>query len=206
MENSRAYKMLINQINATGRQKLDGYYPNIMEEIYDWERDEVEKIIWETFHKNDTDLAKFLPKLRNYNGIDALKKMLDKCNIPSDNSLNIAEALYIETKDIKYLNVFMENFKAQNNNYSIVAMLSHLPPDEEIYKLLKEIYINSDNSTVRSAAAHGILYNKGIIKNPLDLKEIQETIEISRRFMLEEKSQREKIIEDLETCCLIEPN
>lgn len=34
MENSKAYKYLIEQINATGLKKLDGYYPKIMEEIY----------------------------------------------------------------------------------------------------------------------------------------------------------------------------
>ena len=27
MENSKAYKLLIDQINATGLKKMDGYYP-----------------------------------------------------------------------------------------------------------------------------------------------------------------------------------
>lgn len=55
-----------------------------MEEIFDWERDEVEDIIWNTFYKNsDTELDLFLPKLQKYDGIKALKEELLKCNIPS---------------------------------------------------------------------------------------------------------------------------
>lgn len=66
MENSDAYKRLVKQINAVGREKLDGYYSNTLEEIYDWEREDVETIIWNTFNeKKDTDLAVFLPKLKN---------------------------------------------------------------------------------------------------------------------------------------------
>lgn len=37
-----------------------------MEEIYDWERDEVEDIIWDAFiNKKEVDLAQFMPKLKN---------------------------------------------------------------------------------------------------------------------------------------------
>lgn len=197
MENSKAYNMLISQINATGRQKLDGYYPKIMEEIYDWERDEVEKIIWETFNNGDTDLSMFLPKLRNYNGVDALKKMLDKCNIPSANSLNIAETLYKETKQREYLDVFIKNYKANEKDYSVVSQLSYLPPDDDVLKLLEEIYINSNDDMVYDTAITGILYNKGIIKDLDDLNEIQKNIDIINKLSCPEKEQRKKFIEEL---------
>ena len=46
----------------------------IMEEIYDWERDEVEDIIWDSFiNKNEVELVPLLPKLEKYDGIKALK-------------------------------------------------------------------------------------------------------------------------------------
>ena len=45
MQNSKAYDCLIKQLNANGSEKMDGYYPEVMEEIYDWEREEVEDII-----------------------------------------------------------------------------------------------------------------------------------------------------------------
>ena len=49
MQNSNAYSYLIKQLNASGSEKKDGYYSHIMEEIYEWERDEVEDIIWSAF-------------------------------------------------------------------------------------------------------------------------------------------------------------
>ena len=66
MNNSKAYNRLIKQLNASGIARRDGYYPNTMEEIYDWERDEVEDVILDHFNnKNDVDLAIFLPKMKN---------------------------------------------------------------------------------------------------------------------------------------------
>ena len=49
MQNSKAYDCLIKQLNANGAEKKDGYYPRVMEEIYNWEREEVEDIIWDAF-------------------------------------------------------------------------------------------------------------------------------------------------------------
>ena len=43
MKNSDAYQKFYNQTDATGKQRMDGYDPNLMEKIYDWERDEIEK-------------------------------------------------------------------------------------------------------------------------------------------------------------------
>lgn len=58
MQNSSAYDCLIKQLNANGSEKKDGYYPQIMEEIYDWERDEVEDIIGDSFiNKNEVELV-----------------------------------------------------------------------------------------------------------------------------------------------------
>ena len=63
MQNSKAYNCFMEQLNATGAKKKDGYYPKLMEEIYDWEREEVEDIIWDAFlNKKEIELAQFLPK------------------------------------------------------------------------------------------------------------------------------------------------
>ena len=48
MQNSKAYDCLIKQLNANGAEKKDGYYPRVMEEIYNWEREEVEDIVIST--------------------------------------------------------------------------------------------------------------------------------------------------------------
>jgi hypothetical protein len=191
MENSRAYKYLIEGVNATGWEKKDGYYPNIMEEIYDWERDEVEKIIWETFHKNeDAYLAQFLPKLKNYNGIRALKIMLWRTG-----SLEVADALYRATKNTRYLKIFRSHYKANKDDISTVAMLTYLPPDENVLDLLKEIYIDSENSVIRTAAVDGILYNKGYLSDPLNMSEATAQLPLRRQFMSDNREERKEILD-----------
>ena len=106
MQNSRAYGYLIEQLNASGSEKLDGYYPRIMEEIYDWERDEVEDIICDAFiNKKEIDLAQFMPKLQKYNGIKALKESPYLFQIPSGASVHIGKALYEATNDDNYLDL-----------------------------------------------------------------------------------------------------
>lgn len=41
MENSKAYLDFKEQINAVGVNRKDGYYHRLLDEIYDWERDEI---------------------------------------------------------------------------------------------------------------------------------------------------------------------
>lgn len=92
MQNSKAYDYLIKQLNAYGSEKKDGYYPELMGEIYDWEREEVEDIIWDAFfNKNEIELAQFFPELKKYDGIKALKESPYLLQIPSEASAEIAK-------------------------------------------------------------------------------------------------------------------
>ena len=201
MERSKGYKYLIYQVNATGREKADGYYPKIMEEIYEWERDEVEDIIWNQFeNRGDTGVAMFLPKLKKYDGMVALKKFLLTCSMPSDNSLNVAEVLLKQTGDKKYLKIFEENLKTNDKTHRLVttATLIYCIPSPEIYSLLKKIYIFDKDDTVQSTAATGLLHYNGYITDPLSKKEFMETLELSRKFMLDNEEDRKQIVEKLE--------
>ena len=106
MQNSKAYDCLIKQLNANGSEKMDGYYPEVMEEIYDWEREEVEDIIWDAFfNKNEIELAQFFPKLKKYDGIKALKESPYLLQIPSEASVEISKILYEATGDEGYLDI-----------------------------------------------------------------------------------------------------
>lgn len=195
MENSKAYKYLFEQINASGFEKLDGYNLKIIEEIYEWEREEVEEVIWRRFHENkDVDLAKFLPVLKKYDGIQALKKALRECVIPSESSVVISQVLYEYTEDEQYLDIIMQNIEKEENKISNVAVLSYCKPCEKVYNLLIDIYLNNKNKTIRSTAVTGILYNKGIIADPLSLKEVMRNVELKRKFISDDMNERRKII------------
>ena len=199
MENSEAYKYLIEQVNATGSKKMDGYYPNILEDVYDWERDEVEDIIWDNFmNNNDSNLSIFLQKLKNHNGIEALKNRLEKCRIPSENSVNIAKVLYENTDDNYYLKVIKENIEKSPSEGSYVAMLSYAKPSPQLYDLLVEIYINNDDEIIRGSAVRGILFNKQFIIDPYNFKEIIRMSAIRKLFEKNSKEEREEVIKQLQ--------
>ena len=77
IKHSEAYTDFKAQLKAVGRQRMEGYDPNLFDKITEQERSEVEKDIWNHFmKKNDADLAVLMPALKNYDGIAALKKKL----------------------------------------------------------------------------------------------------------------------------------
>lgn len=108
---------------------MDGYYPKVMEEIYDWEREEVEDIIWDAFfNKNEIELAQFFPKLKKYDGIKALKESPYLLQIPSEASVEIGKILYEATGDDGYLDIIKKNIDASPETISFVSILSYCKP------------------------------------------------------------------------------
>ena len=108
IKHSQAYTDFKAQLKATGRQRMEGYDPNLFDKITEQERNEVEKDIWNHFmNKNDADLAVLMPALKNYDGIAALKKKLAEFKIPSYGSADIALALFEATEEEKYLDIIL---------------------------------------------------------------------------------------------------
>ena len=102
MKHSQAYTDFKAQPKATGRQRMEGYDPNLFDKITEQERNEVEKDIWNHFmNKNDADLAVLMPALKNYDGIAALKKKLAEFKIPSYGSvLHLRSSRQLKKKNI----------------------------------------------------------------------------------------------------------
>lgn len=199
MQNSSAYDRLIKQLKANGSEKKDGYYSQIMEEIYDWERDEVEDIIWDAFiNKKEVELAPLLPKLEKYDGIKALKESPYLFQIPSDASSEIGKVLYECTDDEKYLDIIKSNIDASPDTISYVSILSYCKPCPRLYNMLADIYINNSNKVNRSTAVMGLLFNKGIIKDRSSIQESNETISLRKKFKSEDREERKRILERFE--------
>lgn len=200
MQNSQAYIEFIKQINAIGREKMDGYDPQTLENIYDWEKEEVEDTIWNKFVKeNDSDLAIFLPKLTKYNGIEALKSKLDKFVVPSVASFNIAETLYVATNENKYLRLIIKNYNTTSDKATKVSYVSHLSrlaKKQEVYDKLIDIYINDNESVNQSTAIQGILWADGYLRNMDDVDELIKNIQLLRMFKKDCREDRGVIIAD----------
>ncbi|HOQ36824.1 MAG TPA: hypothetical protein PKW03_03635 [Acetivibrio sp.] len=198
MHHSKAYNQLLAHVNATGREK-DGYYPNILEEIYDYERDSAEDIIWKAFHDGDIEVVMYLPKLKKYNGVSALKKALSHCNIPSYRSIRLAEALYSCSKHKKYLDIIISNLRSnsQSDRVAVLHILMKLDPNERIFEIFEQVCLNDVSDSVRLTAATGLLYCKGYVKNPFSIQEFQQTLSLHRLLAKDTFEERQKNINAL---------
>lgn len=200
MQRSKYYEEFINQSLSRGKQKLEGYNPNLLSLIPIEERDDIETEIVNIFLENkDYDLAAFFPKLKNYDGISILKENLKNWEIPSDGSVAIAFALFDAINDSSFLTIIDENFKlsAKLDKVRITAQYSYHTPNKKIFEKLMKIYLNEDDKTVRNTAVIGLLYNCNLIINPLDTNELQKKIDLRRKFNLENKSQRLNILNEI---------
>lgn len=204
MQNSTAYMNFVKRVNSTGIEKKDGYYLRTLEEIYEWERDTVEDVIWETFNlKNDIGLVQFFPSLRKYDGIKMLKECSYLNQIPSELSVEIGKVLYEATNDEQYLDIIMKNIDADPNNISFVSTLSYCKPCSKMKDLLINIYVNNDNNINRNTAVMGLLFEKGIIKDRSSIQESNNTIELRKKFKSDERDERIEIIRKFESGELI---
>lgn len=200
MEKSKAYENLLNQINATGSYKLDGYSMDILDNIDDNEREEVERIVWDTFfNKKDIDIAVLFPKLKTYDGIQALKNAIDKFSIPSSARMLLSYLIYDSTKDIEYLKMMEKNIIESKYDYSYVSILTHTSPCEEVYQTLVRMYKNCSEKVACGSIVNGILYNKGFIKdiNSIDdVTHMKELRKILKKATAEQKDELLKKLED----------
>lgn len=199
MSQSQAYNDLINQVNATGMQKMDGYNPDILDEIYDNERDSAEDIIWKAFQDGDSGVSIFLPKLRKYNGIDELENSLLKCVIPSGRSIELARALYTYSKDEKYLDIFVANLQSNDESHRVTVLtkLMEFSPSDKIFEIFENSCLNDLSKIARSTAATGLLYCKGHIKNPFNIMEVMQKTTLKKLLTDDTVEERQKNINAL---------
>ena len=195
-DHSKAYIDLYRYLNATGMERAYGAYSSdTLDEIYDWERDEVEEKIWQefNFHGNLSDLVS---KLQKYDGIEALNEKLREGIISSEYSsrmMHIARALYEATSIEDYLEYIFEYYDKKKDNAAL-AVLSYLKPCNKLYEFFKNAYLNSDDSVARSTAVDGMLHCKGYIKDPENLREKSELVGMSRAFISDDRELRRKKI------------
>ena len=197
MQNSRAYIDFMKQTKAVGREKMEGYNPSTLEKIYDWEREEIEDTIWNYFvNKNDSDLAIFMPKLKKYNGMEALEDKLNIFNVPSCANVNVAEALYITMGQKKYLDLLIENYNKSENKTPIVARVMYLAKNNDVYSWLMDIYVNDTDGKNQICALSGILWRDGFIKNINDMQEFSKKIQFLRLFKSDNREKRREILNE----------
>lgn len=200
MEKSEAYKNLLRQINAKGSDRLNGYSTDLLEEIYDNEREEVESLIWSTFYdRKDVDIVVLFPKLKTRNGIQELKNVVNNYIVPSEASMLIAFVIYNSTREDIYLELMEQNIKESHYHYSYISLLTYAPINENVYEVLTRIYKNCSESIACGSVINGILYQKGYIKDINDMEEVLGMKELRKILKSATREQKDDMLRKLET-------
>jgi len=197
MQKSSAYEDFLEQSKATGRQKLDGYNPDLLDQIYPEERSEVEDIVVGLFLHGDPDVAMFLPQLRKYDGIELLKKKLNDSIVPSWVSIQCALALFKQTGEEEFLNLLMENYNKKQYQLEVLSSLLECVPSDRICQIFQDCCIHDEDSVNRTTAATGILYCKGIIKDPMNNDEFMNNMELIRKMTKQDMEMRRQAVEEI---------
>lgn len=202
MEHSAAYTDFVRIMeNASGRERLLGIPANVLTDIFDWERDEVEEIIWKAFtEKDDIEMTYYLPRLKNYQPAEEVQKKLAKFNIPSRQNVALAYTMYKLSKNPSFLNIVKVNImkKKEKTSYVAIVLQDCELEDENIYNLLKDLYVGLTDKFEVSFAEDGLFYYKGIIKTLGSTEEVQNNIELAKKYYSEDIEERKKLIVEFE--------
>ena len=201
MEHSAMYNSFIGVVNSSGISRLGGVPRYLLDEIYDWERDEVEQIIWNRFvDANDMDFAFYLPRLKNYQPMEEVKKKLDNYPIPSDTSVILAYTLYKISEDTNYLEIIRDNInkKVKGSCYISFVLQDCKLDDKNIYNLLRTLYTEITDLDELSLVEDGLFYYKGIIKKLFSPEELRKNIDLSKKYFAVDVEARKKLIDEFE--------
>ncbi|MDR2487828.1 MAG: hypothetical protein LBD12_07665 [Clostridiales Family XIII bacterium] len=206
-------------------EKISFYWPYLFHAIHDWERDEAEDLIYSTFvRRRHPDFAKYMPQLRNYDGMAALRGALSSAVLEKYVRIKIAAVLYNETGDAQYLRVFEEAYglaERWSGRFGIAGELKRLCLDAAVFDLLAkiyvgdgdgaeiyagdedgtEIYVGDGDGMVRSLACDGLLYCKGYLDRDLGWdarkRECRDRESMLALFETEDIEERRALVERL---------
>lgn len=198
MEHSTSYTSFVNLINNTNSfARVNGIPGNLLVEIYDWERDDVENIIWNRFIKmNDMDMTYYLPRLKREVSIEEIEKKLTNYSIPSRQNVQIAYTLYRITANPKYLQLVKSNIVKKNERTSYVAIVLQDcdPKDSNIYSFLRELFIEEIQTGELVMVIDGLFFCKGIMKKMFSIEESNKCKELFSKYFSQDVGERKKLI------------
>lgn len=207
INHSFAYYDLKKQIKAVGYERKDGYNNRVLEEVYDWERNEVEELIWNKFQQDkDLMLIEILPKLKKYDGIKMLKETLFSNCMSREVNMDMAKTLYEYTKDKKYLDILTISIDCNDynniHNFKLILDLNKFPVTEDLYKFFRKLYFKCEaiHSSFMQEIIRGLLRcKKDNIKSfGITRKNVEKGFNLITEFEVYGKVAKKEMINKLE--------
>jgi hypothetical protein len=198
MKHSEAYMSILEWEAITDeRMKHDVSFRDMMlDEVFDWEREDAERIILDAYLDGYINFANLIPELHYHDGLKILKKALDCAKNFSSRAADIAAILYDTTLEGKYLDRIVECYRSDPDS-SYVAILKFRKPSEKLFDILADFYINNEEQIIRSTAARGLLHIKGYILDLYDNDEKLKKIGYTRKMRVDDKTRRIEYVEML---------
>ena len=203
MKHSKMYEAFIKWVDLIGTREGDyTYHPKYLDTLYDWERDEIETIIYEKFKEGNAHViyfAQYMQYLKKYDGIEALKQYLANHSEIMGLAIEVARALYEVALEPQYVDAMMGFYKKTRDS-TYVAIISDSIPSKALFEALTYIYVNDRGDLNRSAANVGMLHCKGYIQDISAIwKRSEDEMEIQRLLHSDDIEERKAFAEKLAT-------
>lgn len=189
MQHSEAYNSFIRQVNATGYAKLHGFDMDLFENIYDFERDEVEEILITLFKKGDWQDLRLMPKLTKVDGVALMENDFPNLKNPSLIRAEFANVLLKATNNKYYEDALYETLKAPDNvtREFVMSFILSYKPSQRLFETCKELCEHDNSRLVRFLAATGLLYCAGMIDDPNNIEPYRYLIDRLKSNDIEER-------------------
>ncbi len=182
MRHSEAYEdffVMLNPGCPSGLRK-DGFNPDTLKSVYDWELKEIEDAIWDSFviQFRAYDLCIFMPYLKEYDGLSELKRILfaDTSSVRGSkysvtHKIKYAVILYKYSSDPIYIDVILEclnvidSYKITDYSKYNSCLLSkqaafvemgNMKPCQKIYDFFVKNYIENTGEVSTEKVIHFI--------------------------------------------------
>ena len=197
MEHSEMYTYFIDLINGPSvDRRMSGIPSLLLDEIYDWEREEIEDIIWRRFQIGDVDMTYYLPRLKYYQPVEKIEEMVSECTIPSRMCVQLMYALYKIKGDPEYLEIIKNNIvmKKEKTSYAALIVQDLDKDDKKIYDFLCNLYVSDIDSLEASIVEDGIMYLKGFRKKLFSFELTDEERAMHRKYYSEDVEERKRLM------------
>lgn len=197
MEHSEMYTYFIDLINGPSVDRRRSGIPSLLlDEIYDWEREEIEDIIWRRFQVGDVDMTYYLPRLKYYQPVEKIEEMVSGCKIPSRMCVQLMYALYKINSDPDCLEIIKTNIvmKKEHTSYAALVVQDLDKEDKKIYDFLCNLYVSDIDTLEASIVEDGIMYLKGFRKKLFSFELTDEERAMHRKYYSEDVEERKRLM------------
>jgi hypothetical protein len=193
------FNHFLRQLNAQGREKLDGFDNSHFRGLSSDERLEVARLLREALLRGDSTAAAGLVLLNREEARQPLEEALQKMKGDPWVSIAIAEQLWDLTRESRYQDIMIATLEDPSEVLRQRALvgLKNTPHNERLMAALELLVINDRDGTIRFLAASNLLYGLGLIRDIYDTDHPYK--QIVRDLHGESKEIREKTLAELKS-------